>query len=187
MQTTVFIDGNVWDFLLERKIDLATELPADEFRIFITREAEFEIALMPSEKKSFAEATIASCDIKTDTFFGFNDDKIPSSEQRIAGFDQGRWASEKELAFMAELNSALKPTMRPTKLYKNEADISLAARSFHAVVLTLDDKKGPLSEAYRQGGSVVFLTDYGKSGLSLREFIRRAFKPMMEDDGGGPP
>jgi hypothetical protein len=62
-------------------------------------------------------------------------------------------------------------------LYPKEADISLAARSFHSVVLTFDKKKGPLKDAYDQGGTVVFLTDFDKSGMSLRDFIKRAWSP----------
>jgi hypothetical protein len=33
----VTLDNNVWNFLFQRKIDLAAELPSDEFAIFITR------------------------------------------------------------------------------------------------------------------------------------------------------
>jgi hypothetical protein len=63
---------------------------------------------------------------------------------------------------------------RPTKLHPGEADISLAARSFHSVVLSLDKKKGPLKDAYEQGGKVVFSTDFDKSGMSLSDFIKAA-------------
>ncbi|MDB6061975.1 MAG: hypothetical protein JWM78_2078 [Verrucomicrobiaceae bacterium] len=59
-----------------------------------------------------------------------------------------------------------------TKLYKNEADISIAARAMHSVVLTLDKKAGPINDAYKKGGKVVFLDDFDSSGLSLKEFIR---------------
>ena len=38
----ITLDNNVWDFLFARKIDLAAELPSDEFVIFITREVEIE-------------------------------------------------------------------------------------------------------------------------------------------------
>ena len=75
MPISVYIDNNVWDFLFDRQMDLATELPRDEFCICITREAEFEIPPMPPEKRAFAEATIAKCIITTDAFFGFNGPK----------------------------------------------------------------------------------------------------------------
>jgi hypothetical protein len=51
-----------------------------------------------------------------------------------------------------------------TPLYPKEADILLAARASHSVVLSLDDKRGPIRDAYQQGGMVVFLTDFEKSG-----------------------
>ena len=174
MPISVYIDNNVWDFLFDRQMDLATELPRDEFCICITREAEFEIAPMPPEKRAFAEATIARCAIATDVFFGFVDESLPVTEQRVAGFNQGRWASADELAFIAQQRTAIKDRLRPSKLHEGEADLSLAARSVHSVVLSFDAKKGPINSAYAQGGKIVFLTDFDKSGLSLREFIRRA-------------
>jgi hypothetical protein len=177
MPISVYIDNNVWDFLFDRQMDLAAELPRDEFCICITREAEFEIPPMPPEKRAFAEATIARCGITTDVFFGFNDDSRPAEEQRVAGFDQGRWASREEFAFITQQRTALKDRVRPSKLYGGEADLSLAARSVHAVVLTLDRKRGPINKAYEQGGRVVFLTAFEKSGLSLRDFIHAALAP----------
>jgi hypothetical protein len=61
--------------------------------------------------------------------------------------------------------------MKKSRLYKNETDVGLGARAFDAVVLTLDDKAGPLRDAKTQGGSVVYLTDFDASGLLLRDFI----------------
>ncbi len=171
MLISVYVDSNVWDLLFERQIDLATELPRDRYCICITREAEFEIPLMPPEKRAFVEAMVAKCVIITDTFFGFNDESLPATEQRIAGLDQGRWASPEELAFIAQQRTPLRDRVRPSRLYDGEADLSLAARSFHSVVLSLDKKRGPINKAYKQGGKVVFLTDFEKSGLSFREFI----------------
>ncbi len=79
------------------------------------------------------------------------------------------------MAFITEQRSALKTDKkRPTKLYPGEADISLAARALHAVVLSLDAKAGPINDAYEQGGKVIFLTDFDKSGMSLSDFIKAA-------------
>jgi hypothetical protein len=39
--------------------------------------------------------------------------------------------------------------------------------------LAFGKKKGPLRDAYEQGG--IFLTDFDKSGMLLRDFIRRAW------------
>ncbi len=178
MPISVYIDNNVWDFLFERQMDLAKELPRDEFCVCITREAEFEIPPMPPEKRVFVEATIARCKIITDVFFGFGSESLPLDEQRVGGFGEGRWISPEELAFIEQQQTALKDRMRPTKLYGGEADLSLAARSVHAVVLSLDKKRGPINKAYEQGGKVVFLTDFDKSGLTLREFIHAALAPV---------
>jgi len=176
MAVSVYVDNNVWDFLFDRGMDLSTELPRKEFCVCLTREAEFEIPPMPPKKRAFVEATIKKCGIPTDVFFGFNDDSLPTDEQRVAGFDVGRWATPEELAFVEQQRTALKKRKRPTKLHAGEADVSLAARSFHAVVLSLDAKKGPINAAYQQGGNVVFLTDFDNSGLSLADFVRDALR-----------
>ncbi len=174
----VYIDNNIWDFLLARRIDLAVALPSDKFCLYLTREAEFEVRAIPTvlrgkaELKAFIEETIAKCGIRTDTLFGFNDDSLPPDEQRVGGFDEGRWASSEEMDFMVQQRPALKTAKkRPTKLHPGEADISLAARAFHSVVLSLDDKPGPLRDASGQGGKVVFLTRFDDTGLSLSDFI----------------
>jgi hypothetical protein len=80
----VYIDNNIWDFLFERRIDLCVELSGDEFCLLLTHEAEFEFPLIP-KKKAFIESTIARCGIRTDRYFGFHDDSLPLSEQRIGG------------------------------------------------------------------------------------------------------
>ena len=89
----VFIDNNVWDFLFARRIDLAVALPSERFCLYIPREVEFEVARIPPEKaelKAFIEATIERCGIRTDTFFGFNDDSLPPNEQSYAR----KWVTE---------------------------------------------------------------------------------------------
>jgi hypothetical protein len=48
----ITLDNNVWDFLFERKIDLAAELPSDEFAIFITREVEIESMAIPPDTEA---------------------------------------------------------------------------------------------------------------------------------------
>lgn len=178
MPIDVYIDGNVWNFLFERQIDLAAELPRDEFRIVMTREAEFEVPPIPPEKaglKAFIEASITRCGIRTDVLFGFYDESLPPDEQRVGGFGVGRWASREEVAFMHQHRTPSRAAKkRKTGLYDQEADISLAARAIHSVVLSLDAKAGPINDAHKRGGKVVFLTDFDGSGMSLREFIERA-------------
>lgn len=178
MPISVYIDNNVWDFLFERQLDLAAELPRDEFCVFITREAEFEIPPIPAHKaelKAFIQSTIVQCEIRTNRLFGFGDASVPEDEQRVGGFGIGWWARKQELAFIRQQRTPPRDApKRPTKLYKNEADISLAARSFEAVVLSLDRKPGPLYDAYGRGGRVVFLKDFDQAGLSLADLIRAA-------------
>ncbi len=100
MKISVYIDNCVWDFLYDRNIDLAVELPNDEFSIRITREAEFEIRHMPPDKKDFAERTIAKCGIRPEMLFGFRDDTLPENERRKsagsmrgAGQASQKWSS----------------------------------------------------------------------------------------------
>lgn len=181
MTISVFIDNNVWDFLFDHKIDLVTALPHSEFSIGITREAEFEIPPIAHKKPAlleFIESTISRCGIEADSYFGFEDHNLPPGKQRVAGFDFGRFASDEELKFMDSQRALRKPShskLNPkTELYKQEADIALAARSFHSVVLTLDAKKGPLADAHVQGGKVVFLAGFDPSAMSLGDFVKQA-------------
>jgi hypothetical protein len=179
MVTTVYIDNNIWDFLFERKLDLAIELPPDQYSLFMTREAEFEIPPIPEKKaglKAFIKKTIEECKIQTHSFCGFYDPGHPPDEQRVGGFDVGYFASNEEVAFIEQQKTRLSVNKKQTtRLYKYEADISLAARSFHSIVLTLDKKNGPLKDACEQGGKVVFLTNFEDSGKSLSAFIKDAF------------
>jgi hypothetical protein len=184
MAIAVFIDNSVWNFLFERQFDLAVELPREHFSIGITREAEFEIPPIRSpELRAFIDSTIQRCSVQTDSLFGFYNESLLQDEQRMGGFNVGRFASEQEIAFISKQRSSTSVgRKRPTKLYKNEADISLAARSFHSIVLTLDAKSGPLRDAYQQGGMVVFLNDFDTSGKSLRNFIKEALRLRLKND-----
>ncbi len=172
MPTGVFIDGNVWNFLFDRRLDLAAELPAAEWGIMHTREAEFEIPVGKPELDAIITATMERCNVQTDSLFGWADPTNPATEQRFGGFNVGRWAYPDEIAFFASQRAS--QAERPTRLQKHEADISLAARSFHPVVLTLDKRSTPLKAAHDQGGKVVWLNEFDASGLSLADYIRKA-------------
>lgn len=174
---SVYIDANVWNLLFDHQIDLTAEFPANQYCLCMTREAEFEIPPIPEEKaelKTFINTTVQRA-VKTVPLFGFYDESVPVDEQRYGGGDQGCFASEAELAFMAQQRSTIGARMKAkSRLYPNEADVALASRSFESVVLTLDAKKGPLNTAYQQGGQVVFLDQFLTSGLCLRAFVERA-------------
>jgi hypothetical protein len=169
----IFFDNNVWDFLQARKIDLATEFPRDRYRLWITREAEFEIAAVPDAVRPYVEDAIKRCGVRTDRIFGFGNPSLPIDEQRVGGFGQGRWISPEEMDFIQGERQSTR--LRRTKLFKNEADIALAARSMHTVVLTLDKKRGPLKRAANKGGKILFLKGFDASGLSLSAFVQRAY------------
>ncbi|MBO9186806.1 hypothetical protein ACQZ4Y_20135 [Rhizobium sp. L80/93] len=175
MTIGVYIDNNVWDFLLSEGLELAAELPVSEFNVFITREGEIEIVNMPLEKQEFVARTIVDNGIKTDAFFGFSNPGLSQSEQRVAGFNQGRFASAEEIAYIAEQRHRVKPTSRPRALLaKNEGDLALAVRSMRSIVFTKErpNKNGPLKTAAERGGKVLYVDDYLASGMTLADFIR---------------
>ncbi|MBU0680137.1 MAG: hypothetical protein KKD73_01825 [Proteobacteria bacterium] len=178
MKINLFFDNNAWDILFDAQIDLIRELPDNEFSLNITREAEFEIPLMPSGKREYVENVISKGKIITDRYFGFYDESLPFEEQRAGGFGDinnpsagGRFIDERESALMASEANIVGPTKRPTGLFKNEADVSLAARSLHSVVLTCDGKKSLKRAKNNHGGMIVDLKMYRK-GQSLAGFIR---------------
>jgi hypothetical protein len=173
---TIYIDNNVWDFLFERDLVLCDALPPPEFRLKITREAEFEIPPIPDDKKrSFISMTIKNCNIETHRYFGFSryDDVHSNDEQRIGGFGLGHWASSVELDFIRRQQEKMGTVKKQsTRLYKNEADISLAARSLNSntVVLTLD-KGAIFNDAILEGGKVIYLADFKNSQISLKDYV----------------
>jgi hypothetical protein len=72
----ITLDNNVWDFLFDRGIDLASELPSEDFAVFITREVEIEGSAIPDDPsktalKGYIAQAISSCDIQTISVFGF--------------------------------------------------------------------------------------------------------------------
>lgn len=178
---SVYIDNNVWDVLFKNNIDLSEELPNDEFNILITKEATFEIDYIPhADLKCYARKQIEECNIRTDALFGFYDESVPKDMQRYAGFGSdedpesgGRLLSEEEAeVFSAEApkeNEKPRP-MRPTGLYKHEADISLAARAAHSIVLTCNIKDA-LKRAHAKEGSRVINMKLYSPEIRLYDFI----------------
>ncbi len=181
MPISLYLDNNIWDLLHNNQIDLAHELPKEEFHIIITLEAEFEIPPIRSpELKEYISTAIKVFGIGTDAFFGFNDPALPPEEQRCRGFDLGRFASSRENEFINEQRSRIGKLNPITKLNKYEADIALAARSFHSFVLTADVKPGPLRDAYNQGGKVIFLANFNAQKLSLYNAVKSGIAQFVE-------
>ncbi|WP_248799910.1 hypothetical protein [Pseudomonas sp. MWU13-2105] len=156
MAVSVFIDNNAWDYLFSRKVDLAVDISVDDFVFSITREAEFEIRTLPEELKVYVTKWITCGAVTTDTYFGFAEANS-DGESRVGGFDCGRFIDLAESEILSSENGVIKDKLRPTGLYKNEADVSLAARSVHSVILTSDTKKVLGRVVSKYGGIVVNL------------------------------
>ncbi|MGV1768015.1 hypothetical protein [Rhizobium rhizogenes] len=174
----VTLDNNVWDFLFAKNLDLAAELPADEFAVFITREVEIESMAIPAieskaKLKDYVAQTIARCGIKTTAVFGFASDG--QGPQRVAGFDQGTWQSQTEREFYDAIRERFLSGKSETKsmLAKNEGDAAVAAQSFFSIALTCErpEKSGPLRFAAEHGGKVLYLPDLDRSGLPLKGYV----------------
>jgi len=189
----VFIDSCVWNFLFNMGIDLAKELPPDEFQLFIVREGEFEIEPIGSKKAALAQfvrETIEHAKIRTWRDFGFFDHRHSKEDQRVGGFGErgdssvgGSWVEEDEAEFERQLLERYPQRQKKpvTRLYPNETDIALAVRSLHSVVLTLDQKPGPLRLASEQGGKVVYLNDFNPATSSLAALARAAWRDGSHD------
>ena len=174
----VTLDNNVWDFLFARNLDIATELPSEEFAIFITREVEIESAAIPDVEakallKEYIARTITRCGIKTTAVFGLATDG--PGPQRVGGWDQGTWQSRTEREFYDAIR---RPYLfgRPetnSQLTKNESDAAVAAQSFFSIALTCEKpgKSGPLRFAAEHGGKVLYLGGIDLSGRTLKEHI----------------
>lgn len=187
MTISVTIDSNAWDYLFTAKIHLVDELPPDHFSLFITREVEIEIEGIPdigkdnSDKralKAYIRHSIQSHHITTTAVFGFAEANTPGEPARVAGFDQGTWESpvERNWRNRDETKKFLSSkTQRPTRLAKNEADVSVAVAALSSIVITADKKCGPISDVAANGGKVVYIDELRASGLSLREFIANRF------------
>jgi hypothetical protein len=179
----VTLDNNVWDFLFLRDIVLASELPAPAFAISITREVEIETGAIPADiskaaLKAYIDRTIASCDIRTTSVFGFASEG--SGPQRVGGFGQGTWQSQTEREFYAAISARYLVGRGQTRsqLSKNEGDAAVAARSFFSIALTCESprKSGPLRFAAENGGKILYLEGFEKSGMPLRAYVEAFYQ-----------
>lgn len=174
---SIFIDNNVWDLLFEYNIDIGQVLPKPYFGLSITREATFEIEPLISKRPElydFIVKSINSAQIEEDCFFGFYDESLPQDKQRNGGFGCGRFISEEEADYLRVLSGNVNySSARPTGLFKNEADVSVAVRSIHSIVLTLDTKPGPLRKAMDSGMKVISLKEFDPVVDNLKEYIMR--------------
>jgi hypothetical protein len=172
----VYLDNCVWDYLYNNGIDLEKELPSDEFSISITREGEIELKPIPSPKKEFIEKEIERLNVRTDTYFGFGNANSGGDLPRCGGFGS-RFISDEERRFLLANRSSVNPqSKRGSGLYHNEGDLALATRATRSIVLTLDNKGGPLGKA---GRNVIRLRDQRDSGLSLGDYIKQEISKLQ--------
>lgn len=169
------IYANVWNYVFDNNIDLIAELPVNEFCLRQTREAEFENNAIKENKqclKNFIKNQIERCKVQTISILGFNDKTLPESERRFGGFGSNSvWLVSKEKDFRTQHKRKLGNVKASTKLLKNEADIAIAGKSFDSIVLTFDEKPGPISDAQKAQGKVIFLKNFHNSGQTLKEYI----------------
>jgi hypothetical protein len=175
----VTLDNNVWNFLFDRKIDLAAELTPAEFALFITREVEIEGMAIPDEAskaplKDYIARTRAACSVRTTSVFGFA--TTSGGPQRLGGFDQGTWQSQTEREFYDAIKKEgylLGKSEKNSKLTGNEGDAAVAAQSFFSIALTCErsNKRGPLRFAAEHSGKVLCLGKFDSTGLNLKEYI----------------
>jgi hypothetical protein len=184
MTTNVSIDSCAWNYLFEHQVNIAEVFPSDEYTLSVTREVEIELSAIPDRAdkqalKVYIADSIATHNVQTTSVFGFasvEPDGSLSKVQVYGGFDQGTFQSDADRDWYA--SSDVKRLLhgkakRKSGLSDNQADASLAVRSFASIVLTKESpkKKGPLSLAATQGGRIVCLDEIEKIGLSLKEYI----------------
>ena len=186
-KTKIYIDNNVWDILCKFNVDLNAEFSNDEFELMITREAEFEITGMPDAIREYTQKTIQARRVKTDSYFGFYDSSLSDDEQRNGGFGDllnpdvgGRYADSFELEYMQSESYIISSKKRPTGLFKNEADVSLGARSLIGIVLTCDGKKSLKRAREKWNGVVVDIKKYDGS-MAFGAFIKKELSPSSSE------
>jgi len=166
----VYLDNNLWDYFYKNSINIIDFFPTDKFTLLISKHGKFEIDQIPldnPEKKKLLKFIFKHLEdgiVSEKHTFGFCNPEYPDDEQRVSGFDTGVFTSEKENHSRHQLknnySSQLESKRKNTQiLYKQEADIELAALSTNSIVLSLDKKKGPLRDALKSGRKVIFLND----------------------------
>lgn len=168
----IYVDNNAWDILYTRGVDICLEFPADVFNLLITREAEFEIACIPSEAlREYVSEAIRCRNIRTDRYFGFLNEALSLDEQRYGSFGAGRLADITEVEVLMNEADKVKSTKRPTGLFKNEADVSLAARSVHSVILT-SDRRGVLGQIENKYAAIVVDLSQWPEESALADYVQ---------------
>jgi hypothetical protein len=175
----VFLDNNMWNYLADNEIDLLHYFPSNSYELFITTHGKYEILQLVTEDKQyvkeFALEALKSI-VREDAIFGFYSDLFPKEYQRASGFGVGRWFDKSESLVKSELISKYGTSKKRKEsqiLFKEEADIELAARSKNSPVITFDaNKSGPLLYALNQGWQVVSLDVDRSRSIPSSEFMQ---------------
>jgi hypothetical protein len=183
MTHSVLIDSNAWNYLFDRSIDINLELPSEEFVIFITREVEIELDAIPETGKGgqdkrplkqYIRDSLARNQVKTSAVFGFAEANPASTPPTYAGFGHGTFQSDQDRAWYERKKTQdfiLGKSIKGSGLTGNQTDASVAVSSFYSFVLTCDKKGGPLLDAAKCGGKVIFLTEDSLATQSLRQLL----------------
>ncbi len=174
---SVYFDNCALDLVFHREWDLSAVLPIGDFELYITPETLIELRAMgdvKAEKRNYILNALASRNVKVDRPFGFVGPSSTEVEaERIGGFDEGRFLTKEEIDFVDAHAPPPLAKIRPrTNLKVGEADLYVAARALHSVVLTFDNEKGALKIARENGATVINLGEFVRQNLSLAEFIR---------------
>jgi hypothetical protein len=177
----VTIDSNVWNMLHDLDIELANELPARRFAIFLPREVEIELNAIPNiegkaKLRAYVERQRSHANVVVTHIFGFA--RQDGGPERVGGFGFGTFQSRDEREFYAAVRERflIGKSTKGSQLSGNEADAALGASSFSSVVLTRDARKaGPLQIAASLGGKILDMSAFENSGLPLAEAIERCY------------
>jgi len=187
MTISVVLDSNAFNFLFDRDIDLKEVLPPEEFSVFIPREVEIEIEAIPETGKDgvdkrafkqFIKHTIANHSICTTAIFGFGEADQKDVPTVCGGFGHSNFQSNADRQYYArkETQEFIQgKSRRKSGLTKNQADAAVAACSLHSIILTCDEKLGPIADVAKIGGKVVYLSDDALALGSLAEILRQRY------------
>lgn len=193
MKISVLIDCCAWNYLFNNRVDLAADLPPNEFEIFITPALRIELSSIPDTGvdgddkralKAYIESQLRARQPRTLAPFGFavqEKDGSLAKFQPYGGFGQGTFESRERRDWLAsaEIQRLIinKKKNKKTGIPKNFTDADLSAYAKDTIVLTADKKNGPLQLAKDAGKKVLYLGDLDQSD---RQTLSEVIHSMCE-------
>jgi len=175
----VFLDNNFWDYLADNEVDILHYFPKGNYELLITTHGKYEIFQMVREDKKYVKDFALKAfefAVREDPIFGFYSDLFPKEYQRSSGYGIGRFCDKSESLVRRELFSkygSFQKRKESQILFKEEADIELAARSKNSPVVTFDaNKSGPLRYALDQGWQIISLDIARSKNIASDDFMR---------------